>query len=60
MDKLLAFINIILFGLMVLGGIDVVFIKKTFNLREQVGNVCTAGVFIIFALPVLLGLSILF
>lgn len=60
MDKILAMLNIIIFGLIFIGGIDVVFIKKSFNLREQVGNGCTVGVFIVFALPILLSLINLF
>lgn len=59
MDKFLAILNVIVFGIMFAGAVNVVFIKKSFNVSRNVSNVDLVGLFMLFALPVLLGLSAL-
>ena len=59
MDKFLAMLNIIVFGIMFTGAINIVYIKKSFKVDKEVTNVDLIGLFMLFALPVMLGLSVL-
>lgn len=60
MDKFLAILNVIVFGIMFAGAINVVYIKKSFKVDKDVTNVDLIGLFLLFALPVMLGLDIIF
>jgi hypothetical protein len=56
--KLLALLNIIVFGLIFIGVFDMVFFKK--NLDIQIDGTTMTVIFIVFLLPILLGIKSLF
>lgn len=60
MDKFLAILSVVIFGILFIGAVNVVFIKKSFDVSKEVSNVSLVGAFILLGLPVLLGLSALF
>ncbi|WP_160684717.1 hypothetical protein [Clostridium sp. C2-6-12] len=57
MDKFLAILNVIVFGILFVQAVNIVFIKKSFKVDKEVSNSDLIGLFVLFALPVMLGLS---
>ena len=60
MDKILVILNVIVFGILFIQGLNVVFIKKSFSVNTEVNNISLIGIFVLFALPVLLALEVIF
>lgn len=56
MDKFLAILNVLVFVIMFAGAINVVYIKKSFKVDRDISNVDLIGLFMLFTLPVALGL----
>jgi hypothetical protein len=60
MDKFLAILNVIVFGILFAGAVDIVYIKKSFKVDKEISNVDLIGLFMLFGLPVMLGIVIIF